>query len=959
MGAETSQGDAELLAATRNGDVAAYRLLHRRHAPATRALARLLLPGASEAEDLVEKAFAEIHHVIAQGHGPEQAFRVHLFTVLRRIADDRSGTAGGTPAVPERSPGEAPKRADGEDEADEGAVERATGAVADEPDEGDEGAVGRAAGEVEGGAEEGTVERTVPATGEGAGGETGERPSGEAGGETGERPSGESGGEVGEETGERSTDGETGRADGETDERADGEAGPFDPRAFLVDPSLRGLERSPVARAFLSLPERWQFVLWHAEVERLRIEDVGLLLGLTVNGAAALAHRAKEGMRQACLRIHLAETSAPECRPVLTRLGPHTRGGLDRERSRVIERHLEGCSGCRAVLTELTGIGHGVRSVIGPLVAGPAFPAYLTALARMGATVGGGGLSGRWRRAPRSVRRAVAAGAMATSVVVAAALVLVSTEEPVRWPSTASEPIVVAPVPDSPDPEVPEISEAPVPSPSGRSAESGRGPEETGAAPGSVAGAPLDGESVETGPGDRAGGSEGGASAGAGPGGGPGGGQGGRTGAWLAPRLVARIDALGALVRSEAGIVVVRLRNAGRGQSEEVVADVGLPRGVTLPSGSRRGNAVGGVTPVGTVDGWSCRARNRGARCVRGPLPAGRATAVFLRVLVSDEAAYGTSPSVTVTTAGTRVEARSRSRVRATGAPARFATDGRVAVSAIGNTLVSCASSEPACEAARSRRGGRRDNNNWEMRPIDHDGDPSTSSSSAARLALPAASKVVWAGLYWSASAPPGGRIKLKVPGEERYRQVRATQVVERELPAGRGYQAFADVTRLLGRVRGTYWVADASVRSGVARHAGWSLVVIVADPRRPYSQAVVVDTTEMLDGENRSARIPLEGLTPSGVPARMSLVTWEGDAGVGGDRVRLGGRTLRPAGGERDPGNPFDGSAAGARGTGTTFGTDVDRFRAPLGRDPVLEISTREDVLLFGVAAVSVRTAP
>ncbi|WP_425581873.1 hypothetical protein, partial [Streptosporangium vulgare] len=115
------------------------------------------------------------------------------------------------------------------------------------------------------------------------------------------------------------------------------------------------------------------------------------------------------------------------------------------------------------------------------------------------------------------------------------------------------------------------------------------------------------------------------------------------------------------------------------------------------------------------------------------------------------------------------------------------------------------------------------------------------------------------------------------------------------------------------------------------------------------------------LDGGHRSARIPLGGLTPSGsgAPARLALVTWEGDAGVMGDRVRLGGRPLRPAGGERDPHNPFDGSAAGARGTGTTFGTDVDRFRASLGRDPVLELSTHQDVLLFGAAAVSVQTAP
>ncbi|WP_329426661.1 zf-HC2 domain-containing protein [Streptosporangium sp. NBC_01495] len=911
MSVKTSQGDAELLAATRNGDVAAYRLLHQRHAPATYALARLLLPGETEVEEVVERTFARVHHVIARGNGPEQAFRAYLLTVLRRTVGDRSGTTGGPPATGRPLP-EAGGRADGK-----------TGEAGEEAD-----------GE----------------TGEQAKGEV----AGQADGEIGERADGEIGEGMEGETDERADDGTGEEGDGEIDERADGEFDPFGPRAFLVDPSLEGLERSPVARAFLSLPERWQLVLWHAEVERLRGEDVGLLLGLTVNGTAALAHRAREGMRQACLRIHLAETSAPECRPVLTRLGPYTRGGLAREQGRVIDRHLEGCSGCRAVLTELTGIGHGVRSVIGPLVAGPAFPAYLTALARMGATAGGG-LSARWRRAPRSVRRAVVAGATAAAVAVASALVLVAAEEPVRRPSTASEPIVAAPVPDSPAPAEssggPEISGPPVPSPSGRPTGPDREPGDTGAAPGSGVGTGPGGESGETGPGDAAGESEGGDPAGTG--------QAGRPGSWLAPRLVARIDALGALVRSEAGIVVVRLRNAGRGQSEEVVADVGLPRGVTLPSGSRRGNAVGGVTPVGTVDGWSCRARTRGARCVRGPLPAGRATAVFLRVLVSGDATYGASPSVTVSTAGTRVAARSRSGVRATGAPARFATDGRVAVSAIGNTLMSCASSEPACEAARSRRGGRRDNNSWEMRPLDRDGDPSTGSSSAARLVLPAASKVVWAGLYWSASAPPSGRVKLKVPGEERYRQVRATQVVERELPAGRGYQAFADVTRLLGAVRGTYWVADASVRPGVARHAGWSLVVIVADPRRPYSQAVVVDTATVLDGGRRSARIPLGGLTPSGAPARMALVTWEGDAGVMGDRVRLGGRTLRPAGGERDPRNPFDGSAAGARGTGTTFGTDVDRFRSPLGRDPVLELSTRQDVLLFGAAAVSVQTTP
>jgi hypothetical protein len=423
--------------------------------------------------------------------------------------------------------------------------------------------------------------------------------------------------------------------------------------------------------------------------------------------------------------------------------------------------------------------------------------------------------------------------------------------------------------------------------------------------------------------------------------------------------LVARIDALGALVRSESGIVAVRLRNSGGGESGELVADVGLPGGVTLLAGAKRGRATAVVTPVGTVDGWSCRIRARGARCIRGPLAAGRATAVFLRVLVSAAAVEGSAPSVTVSAEGSRMTARSSRGVRITGAPARFATDGQVVTSAIGNTLLSCAYAGSVCSAARSRTSDRRDNNHWAMRPFDQDGDPSTANSSAAQLLLPRTSKLVWAGLYWSGSAPSSGQIKFRAPGDERYRQVKAARVVERELPAGRRYQAFADVTRLVDEVRGTYWVADASLRPGVSQHAGWSLVIIAADPSRPYSQAVVVDTATVLDGKHRSVRIPLDGLTSTGMPARVALVTWEGDAAVRGDRVTLGGHTLRPDSGDRDQGNPFDGSATGARDTSMTFGTDVDGFQATLGRDPALTVSTRQDVLLFGAAVVSVQTRP
>ncbi|MFF5210059.1 sigma factor [Streptosporangium sp. NPDC000396] len=715
------------------------------------------------------------------------------------------------------------------------------------------------------------------------------------------------------------------RSRGEGPRAVAGEIGPPGQGVPFVDPALSGLERSPVARAFLSLPERWQLVLWHTGVEQARAAEVAPLLGLTVNGVAALAHMAREGLRQACLRAHLAEVPRQECRPVLAKMGAYMRRGLARQDSWVLDEHMDGCADCHTVFMELADVNQGLRVSVGPLIAGPALTGYLAALNRADPKVASGFSDerpGRWQRASRPRRQAVAAGAATAAVVLAAGLVLVSAEGPLIPPSESAglgpKPVAVAPAPQPQDPPS---------SPGEARASDGLGAAAPGGSGSAVPGVP----GAAASPVDRT------------------------TDLPPAARLVARIDALGALVRSRAGMVAVRLRNIGDGESEELVADVGLPDGVTLPAAVRRGRAVALVKPVGTVDGWACRAAAAGARCTRSPLEGGRATAIFLRVMVSATAAEGSALSLRVTGAGERITAGSRTGVRAAGAPARFATDGRVVTTAIGNTLLNCESAASAGAAARFRDGDRRDNDLWTMAPFDQDRDPSTTSSSAARLALPKGSRVVWAGLYWSASAPADGWIKFKAPGDERYTRVRATQVAERELPVGPGYQAFADVTRLMRDLRGTYWAADASLQPGVARHAGWSLVVIAADPRQPYSHAVVVDTATVVDRNHRSLRMPLDGLTSAAMPARVDLVAWEGDAGVKGDEVRLGGRLLRPDGGDRDPGNPFDGSATGAKDVDVTFGTDVDSFQVVLGQDPVLKVSTRWDVLLVGAAVVRV----
>ncbi len=57
--------------------------------------------------------------------------------------------------------------------------------------------------------------------------------------------------------------------------------------------------------AFAALPARWQRVLWHTEVEGLSAMEIAPLLGLAPNAVAALAYRAREGLRQAYLRAQV------------------------------------------------------------------------------------------------------------------------------------------------------------------------------------------------------------------------------------------------------------------------------------------------------------------------------------------------------------------------------------------------------------------------------------------------------------------------------------------------------------------------------------------------------------------------------------------------------------------------------------------------------------------------------
>ncbi|MES2171507.1 MAG: sigma-70 family RNA polymerase sigma factor, partial [Actinomycetota bacterium] len=139
------------------------------------------------------------------------------------------------------------------------------------------------------------------------------------------------------------------------------------------DPATIALDRTLTVRAFRSLPERWQSVLWYTEVEGMDPHEVAPILGISANGVAALSYRAREGLRKAWLQAHVSDaTSTGDCRWTIERLGDYARNGLTaRERERVAE-HLGTCSKCTIISEEVDEVGSRLALVMIPLILGGA-----------------------------------------------------------------------------------------------------------------------------------------------------------------------------------------------------------------------------------------------------------------------------------------------------------------------------------------------------------------------------------------------------------------------------------------------------------------------------------------------------------------------------------------------------------------------------------------------------------
>src|SRR6266702_3355708 len=593
---ELPPSDADLIAASRAGDAAAYDSLYRRHVAAAHGLARQLVRNRAEADDVVAETFAKILDLLYRGGGPDDAFRPYLLTAVRRAAYDRHR------------------------------AERRQ-LVTDEME---------------------AFDRGVP----------------------------------------------------------------------FADPAVADLERTMIARAFASLPERWQAVLWHTEIEGARPADVAPLLGLTANGVAALAYRAREGLRQAYLQMHMSGPAREACRPVAGKLGAYVRGGLAKRGAAAVAAHLDRCADCRGVFAELGDVNVALKGIVAPIVLGPAAVAYL-------ASAAGKGSAGAWiaarlgwiRHAPKG-QQAAAAGVAAAAVVglAAAALALTGHSGPAPAHHALPPTAAGAPAQGSSSSSGPSSSASHHPG-SGPSAPGSGGPgsaprapgpgapgSASGApgsvpgAPGSVPGAPGSAPAATSQPGQApvptepatAPGSQPAAAAPAPSSAAPGNAPTGTSPAspFTAPapqaQIAARINPVGTLSQGATGIVGFSVDNTGSGPAATVTANVSLPLGVSLLAGGTLGRASRHQSSPG---GWTCAPGGGGATCTHGPLAADASTTSYLQVVVAADAPPGQPPAISVDGGGRRATARGTAGVTTGGFPARFAASGRYAVITAGARL--------------------------------------------------------------------------------------------------------------------------------------------------------------------------------------------------------------------------------------------------------------------------------
>jgi len=199
---------------------------------------------------------------------------------------------------------------------------------------------------------------------------------------------------------------------------------PFDNGVPFRDTAVESFENQAAARAFATLPERWQLVLWHTEVEGQKPAEVAKLLGMSANSVSALAYRAREGLRQAFLSMHAQDAEHDACAWTQDNLGAYIRNAASKRDSAKVRAHIDECRRCMGIYLELSEVNSNLSGILGPIVLGSAAAGYIAAALGSAAQGGLVGLVGRVGELAGNHTSSLALAGMAAVIVLITGLVL-------------------------------------------------------------------------------------------------------------------------------------------------------------------------------------------------------------------------------------------------------------------------------------------------------------------------------------------------------------------------------------------------------------------------------------------------------------------------------------------------------------------------------------------------------
>jgi uncharacterized repeat protein (TIGR01451 family) len=286
------------------------------------------------------------------------------------------------------------------------------------------------------------------------------------------------------------------------------------------------------------------------------------------------------------------------------------------------------------------------------------------------------------------------------------------------------------------------------------------------------------------------------------------------------------------------------------------------------------------------------------------------------------------------------------------------------------------------------------------MQYVDVDGTTGdgagTKNSSSSDLVLPAGNNTIkTARLYWGGRAytaainmslPANRTIKIRKGTSGPYIELLALQVDRIYQNTGTAnevtfYQAYVDVTSFIQQNGpGTYTVGNAALTAGnggtFGNYGAWGIEVVYENPALDFNSIRVYDGfRQVFNGGNPfTTTITLTGLdVPMGVvnseDARMSVLTWEGDANFKQDYLEINGNKFSNV--VNPINNPWNGTITNDGIHVTTknpnytnqMGIDIDQFNVgtgygilPNANSVTLKFGTELDSYFPGVFAFVIR---